>query len=93
MPVAMSDQIAYAYILICSDGSLYSGYTTDLNKRMKNHNLGLGSRYTRSRLPVSLVYSEGFDNKSDAMRREFAIKQLTRAAKLDLIESHRVGQV
>ncbi|MDE7121483.1 MAG: GIY-YIG nuclease family protein [Oscillospiraceae bacterium] len=77
----------YVYILECVDGSLYTGYTTDLQKRIRTHNAGKGAKYTRSRLPVKLVYSEIFQDKSSALRREYAIKQFTRAQKLYLIQN------
>jgi len=75
----------YAYILRCADGSLYTGYTNDPERRLRVHNSGKGAKYTRSRLPVELAYSEGFEDKSAAMRREAEIKRLTRAEKLALI--------
>lgn len=78
----------YVYIVRCSDGTLYTGYTNDLKKRIETHNLGKGAKYTRSRLPVELVYSESFDEKEQAMKREWYIKnRLTRAQKMELIES------
>jgi putative endonuclease len=77
----------YVYILECADKTLYTGYTNDLNKRLKNHNEAkTGAKYTRARLPVVLKYSEKFETKSQAMRREAEIKNLTRKEKLDLIE-------
>ena len=76
----------YTYILKCADGTLYCGWTNDLEKRLKAHNDGKGAKYTRSRLPVSLVYFEEFDNPIDAQRREYRIKRLTRAQKIELIE-------
>lgn len=75
----------YAYILRCCDGTLYSGWTNDLEKRLTAHNSGRGSKYTRSRLPVELVYFEEFESKSEAMQREFAFKQLSREEKIKLI--------
>ena len=75
----------YAYILKCADGTLYTGWTNDLEKRLKTHNEGKGSKYTRARLPVTLVYFEKFDTPKEAMSREYQIKQLTRAQKLKLI--------
>ncbi|HWQ57458.1 MAG TPA: GIY-YIG nuclease family protein [Clostridia bacterium] len=74
----------YAYMLRCADGTLYSGYAADLEARVRAHNAGRGAKYTRARLPVSLVYSEVFDTKSEAMRRENELKRLTRAQKLAL---------
>lgn len=72
------------YILSCADGTLYTGATNDLENRLEVHNLGNGARYTRSRTPVTLIYSEACDSRSDALSREYAIKQLTRQQKLTL---------
>ena len=79
----------YTYILKCSDNTYYTGYTTDLEKRIKTHNLGKGSKYTRSRLPVSLAYYEKHSSKADAQRRESLIKQLTRKQKENLINANK----
>ena len=75
----------YVYILRCRDHTLYTGWTTDLNKRVVAHNRGMGAKYTKARLPVQLVYSEPFETKQEAMRREWAIKRLPRSRKLALI--------
>lgn len=75
----------YVYLLRCADGSLYCGYTTDLTRRVQVHNAGKGAKYTRSRRPVLLVYREAFSEKSAALRREYAIKRLSREEKLALI--------
>lgn len=75
----------YVYILECADNSLYAGYTNDLDKRLKVHNQGKGAKYTRARLPVKLVYSETAENKSDALKREYQIKQMTKKQKEVLI--------
>ena len=75
----------YTYILRCADGTLYTGWTNDLEKRLAAHNRGVASKYTKPRRPVALVYSEAHATKEAAMRREWAIKQLTRAEKLRLI--------
>ena len=75
----------YTYILECSDGTLYTGYTDDLEKRLKAHNEGKGAKYTRPRRPVSLIYHEVFETKHDAMSREAKIKQLSRKQKEELI--------
>lgn len=75
----------YTYILKCRDGSLYTGWTNDLNKRVKDHNTGKGAKYTKTRGPVELIYYEAFRTKEEAMRREYAIKQLTAAAKRRLV--------
>ena len=76
----------YTYILSCADGTLYTGWTNDLERRLAAHNAGKGGKYTRVRLPVTLVYHEEFDTKEKAMSREYAIKQMTRAQKMKLIE-------
>ena len=76
----------FIYIVQCSDGTLYTGWTNDLDKRMKAHNEGRGAKYTRARRPVELVYSEIFETKEEALRREYAIKRMTRAQKIKLIE-------
>lgn len=77
----------YVYILECADGTLYTGWTTDMQKRLKAHNTGKGAKYTRCRRPVKLIYTEQFDSKSDALRREHEIKQLSRVQKLLLIKN------
>ena len=76
---------AFVYLLRCADGSLYCGWTSDLRRRLRAHNAGTGSKYTRSRLPVQLAYVERFDTPAEARRREWHIKRLTRAEKLRLI--------
>ena len=73
------------YIVRCSDDTLYTGWTDDIEKRLDVHNKGVGSKYTRVRLPVALAHSEEFASKNEAMRREHAIKKMPRAAKLRLI--------
>ena len=75
----------YVYMLRCADGSLYTGYTDDPQRRVRVHNAGKGAKYTRSRLPVELVYQEACADKSEALRREYAIKHLTREQKLKLM--------
>ena len=77
----------YVYMLRCRDGSLYTGWTNDLEKRLKAHNSGGASKYTRARLPAELVYSEEWDSKEAAMSREWHIKRLTREEKLKLIDN------
>lgn len=72
----------YTYILKCNDDTLYTGWTNNLEKRIKDHNDGKGAKYTKTRRPVELVYYEKFETKEEAMKREYAIKQLTRAEKL-----------
>ena len=73
------------YILRCADGSLYTGWTNDLPRRLEAHNSGRGAKYTRSRGPCELVYHQEFETKQEAMRREAEIKKLSRAQKLALI--------
>ena len=75
----------YTYILKCSDGSFYTGWTTDIQRRLKEHNNGKGARYTRARLPVELVHFEMYGTKSDAMKRECEIKGMSRRLKIELI--------
>lgn len=75
---------AFVYLLRCRDGSLYCGWTDDLEQRVAKHNAGKGARYTRSRKPVTLVWSEELADRSAALKREIAIKCLTRAQKLAL---------
>ena len=80
----------FAYLVRCADGTLYGGYTTDLQKRLAAHNSGKGAKYTRSRLPVELVWWEEYSTKEAAMSREWHIKRLTREQKLALIaEFHK----
>lgn len=79
----------YTYIVECSDGTYYTGYTTDLNKRIHTHNEKKGAKYTRSRTPVKLVYQETSETKSQAMRREAKIKRLSRKEKEVLIRSQK----
>ena len=78
----------YTYILECSDGSFYTGWTNDLVKRVRTHNAGRGGKYTRARLPVRLVYFETFAEKREAQSREWHIKQLTHKQKRMLIENN-----
>lgn len=75
----------FVYMLRCSDDSLYTGWTTDVEKRVKQHNLGKGAKYTRAHLPVTLIYFEKLSSKEEAMRREYEIKQLSREEKTLLI--------
>ena len=76
----------YTYILECSDGSFYTGWTNNLEKRINCHNKGKGAKYTRGRLPLKLVYFEEFIEERDAQKREYVIKHLTRNDKLNLIK-------
>lgn len=76
----------YTYIVECADETLYTGWTTNVQKRVKAHNEEKsGAKYTKAKRPVKLVYYEGYETKEEAMRREYAIKQLTRKQKLELI--------
>ena len=82
----------YTYMVECSDGTLYTGWTNNIEKRIEIHNEGKGAKYTRSRLPVELKYYETFATKREAMQREYQIKQLSRQDKLKLIkEFENVG--
>lgn len=81
----------YFYVLLCSDGSLYAGYTNDLERRMKMHNEGKGAKYTRGRGPVKLVYSKAFGTKTDAMKAEYQFKQWTRKKKDDFLLTETGG--
>lgn len=80
------EKLKYTYMLKCRDGSLYTGWTTDLDKRVTCHNAGKGEKYTRARRPVELVYFEQFKTKEEAMRRECEIKKLSRKKKEELIK-------
>lgn len=75
----------YAYFALCNDGTFYAGYTNDLESREAQHNEGKGARYTRARLPVKIVYFEKFQEKAQAMKREYEFKRFTRQQKEDLI--------
>ena len=79
----------YTYILRCADGSLYTGWTKDLDRRLKAHNAGKGAKYTRSRRPVELVYFEAHETEQAAMSREWHIKRLTREEKLRLTDAKK----
>jgi len=76
----------YCYILCCSDGTYYTGWTTDLTRRVEQHNKGHAARYTRSRRPVTLMYAEMQPDRVSAMKRERAIKSLSHREKLKMIE-------
>ena len=77
----------YTYIVRCADGTLYTGWTNDLEKRLHAHNSGEGAKYTRSRRPVELVYYEEHETKEEAMSREWYIKQMTREKKTEFIKN------
>jgi putative endonuclease len=78
--------VHWVYVLECDDGSFYTGYTTDVERRVHEHDRGEGAKYTRGRTPVELVHRERFESKSAAMSREYEIKQLSRAEKARLVE-------
>ena len=80
----------YTYMLKCSDGTLYTGWTNDLEIRVEAHNSGKGAKYTKARRPVELAYYEVFETKEQAMKREYAIKQLGRKEKQKLIAGKKV---
>lgn len=81
----MNSKKAYVYILKCNDNTLYTGYTTDLKKRLLNHNKGVASKYTRGRTPVEYVFTKEFENKNLAMSYESKIKKMTKIKKYKLI--------
>ena len=76
----------FVYIVRCSDNSLYTGYTNNIDVRINKHKAGKGAKYTKTRRPVVLVYQEMYETKSEALRREYEIKTFTRQRKLKLIE-------
>lgn len=84
-----SDSKCYTYILKCNDGTYYTGWTNDPEKRLAAHNSGRGAKYTKARGPVQMVYQEAFATKEEAMKREYAIKQLNRKQKELLIEEYQ----
>ena len=79
----------YTYIERCKDGSLYTGWTNDIERRLEMHNQGKGAKYTRGRRPVKLIYLEKFSTREEAMKREAAIKKLKRKEKLLLIQEYQ----
>ncbi len=83
----------YVYILRCSDDTFYTGITNDLKRRLNMHNSGIASKYTKPRLPVCYVYIEAVTDKSHALKRELAIKKMTRAAKIDLINDTALNMI
>ena len=85
----VQQQNNYVYIVRCSDQTLYTGWTNNLEKRIEAHNAGKGAKYTKARKPVELVYFETFEYKSDALKREYQIKQLKRSEKEKLILSKK----
>ncbi len=80
----------HVYILECADGTLYTGWTTDVERRIVTHNSAKGAKYTRSKLPVKLVHCETYDSKTEALKREYAIKRLSHNKKWELIKSSHV---
>jgi putative endonuclease len=82
--------MCFVYIVECQDGTLYTGWTTDIEKRLSRHNEGKGAKYTRSRYPVTLKYLEKADSKQVACQREYDIKRLTRSEKLALIAKTKI---
>ncbi|MFU2206941.1 GIY-YIG nuclease family protein [Streptococcus pluranimalium] len=84
----MTETKAYMYVLECADKTLYTGYTTDVERRLSTHNAGKGAKYTRARLPVKLLYQEGFSSKQEAQSAEVYFKQKTRQQKLDYIKEN-----
>ncbi len=83
--------MCFVYILKCADGSLYTGWTNDLEKRIDMHNTGNGAKYTRGRLPVELVYFETYETREEAMSRESQIKRSSRNRKIELIKKSSVN--
>ena len=81
----------YTYIVACQDGTFYTGWTNDLEKRICDHNAGKGAKYTKSRRPVVLSYYEEYETKEEAMRREYAIKQMSRQEKEKLVKKKTGG--
>ncbi len=79
----------YVYMLRCADDTFYTGWTTDLTRRLETHNSGHGAKYTRSRLPVELLYFEEFSDKSSALKRECELKTLSRKQKEGLLQGKR----
>lgn len=85
LPNVKEAELHWVYIVRCKDGTLYTGYTNNLEERLRLHNLGKGAKYTRGRGPVDVVYYEKFLDKGEALRREGIIKKLNRQAKLQLV--------
>jgi len=81
--------VNYVYIIKCGDNTLYTGWTNNLEKRFEEHKLGKGAKYTKGRGPLEMVYNEVFDNKIDAMKREYSIKKLDRKKKDILVENFK----
>lgn len=92
----MKSEMNYVYLLRCADGSLYCGWTTDLKTRLAAHNSGRGAKYTRSRLPAALAYSEAYEDRREALSREWHIKRMSHAEKEEMIrkaDQDRTGSI
>jgi putative endonuclease len=87
------NELNYTYILECKDGTYYTGWTNNLEKRLKDHNEGRGAKYTKARLPVSLIYYEEFQTKEEAMRREYVIKHMTRKEKEKIMKMQLIVDI
>ncbi|MFZ7946889.1 MULTISPECIES: GIY-YIG nuclease family protein [Bacillaceae] len=85
----MENSCHYFYVLTCRDGSLYGGYSTNLERRIRQHNEGKGAKYTRGRGPVELTYYKGYAEKSDALKAEYQFKQLPRKKKLEFLRNNK----
>jgi len=83
------DHKAYMYVLECRDGSYYTGYTTDVKRRLAVHSSGKGAKYTRARLPVKLIYAQGFASKEEAMSAEALLKRKTRMQKEHYLKEYQ----
>ncbi|MDA3128874.1 GIY-YIG nuclease family protein [Aliibacillus thermotolerans] len=89
----MKENKHYVYMLECKDGTFYTGYTTDIDQRMKKHSAGKGAKYTRGRGPFRLVYQREYDSKSEALRAEYRLKQRSRKEKEQLVFRHeQIGE-
>ncbi|RCW49936.1 MULTISPECIES: GIY-YIG nuclease family protein [unclassified Halanaerobium] len=88
MPKDINKEKHFVYIVECRDGTFYTGYTTDVERRLEEHNSGEGAKYTRGRYPVELRYKESFGSRSSAQKKEYKIKQLSRREKEELIDSN-----
>lgn len=87
----MSEDGYFVYILLCADGTFYTGTSNDVKKRVQTHNRGQGAKYTKTRRPVKLLYTEKLADKSAALKREIAIKKLSRSQKESLLSSNGVS--
>ena len=86
----MNESEYYVYILECEDGSLYTGISTDPNRRFEEHKSGkLGAKYTKAHKPIKIIYTEHCKNRSEASKREYEIKQMTKAQKIELVQSYK----